>query len=237
MKTTFFKLFAIAILITSVSCKKEAPLEFKHADKPNVLACEFPKGDLYKEAVFSFEEDIINLFKGTGTNYTPSRSYITFITNAMNDKIKVEDIASRHSYDIAQLLKNDPDIWNRSGKTTTLDYSAPFMDCIANNIKITDIKTTFNALLSTNSMRPKLILTPLRGVARQIQGDGSLKTFVAFEYFYSKLMGVKDPSLLKNPTPIDNTIKKTNQDNTTKDRPVIGTDSKPLKDPHAGHNH
>ena len=92
MKTTFFKLFAITTLITFVSCKKEATLEYKYADQPKVLACDFPKGDLYKEAVFSFEQDIINMFNSTGKKYTPSRSYITFITNALNGKVKVENI-------------------------------------------------------------------------------------------------------------------------------------------------
>ena len=237
MKTTFFKLFAITTLITFVSCKKEATLEYKHADKPKVLACDFPKGDLYKEAVFAFEADIKNLYDSKGQS--AAKSYLSFITNTMNGRMKVEDMASKHSYDIAQLLKKDATIWDMSGKNVTLNYSAPFMDCIANNIKMSDIKTTFNALLSTNSMRPNLILTPLRSVGRQVSADGSLKTFVAFEYYYSKLMNL-DPALLKKPTP--EPAKAANGNVNFNNTPKKDTDIKRAepdtkRDDHAGHNH
>jgi hypothetical protein len=237
MKTTFFKLFAITTLITFVSCKKEATLEYKYADQPKVLACDFPKSDLYKEAVFAFEEDIKNLYDSKGKSI--SKSYLSFLTNALNGRMKVEDMASKHSYDIAQLLKNDPDIWNKSSKNVTLNYNAPFMDCIANNIKMSDIKITFNALLSTNSMRPNLILTPLRGIGRQVSADGSLKTFVAFEYYYAKLMNM-DPALLKKPAPAPAEANNNNVNFNNvpkKDTDIKRAEPNTKRDSHAGHNH
>ncbi len=231
MQTRFFKLFAITLLITFVSCKKETSLEYKYADSPKVLACDFPKGQLYNEAVYSFEKDIANLYDKKGQSV--SKAYSQFVANALNGRVKIEDLASEHSFNIAMALKEDTAIWNMGGKDVTLNYSAPFTDCIANNIKMSGFKTTFNSLLATNSMRPLLILTPLRTNARQIQGDGSLKTFIAFEYYYAKLMNM-DPTLLKKQAESAKNDK-VDFNKTPKNKPTAKPAEK--KDAHAGHNH
>lgn len=231
MQTRFFKFFAITLLISLVSCKKEAALEYKYAGSPKVLACDFPKEQLYNEAVYSFEKDIANLYDKKGQSV--SKAYSLFVANALNGRLKIEDLASEHSFNIAKALKEDTTIWNTNGKDVTLNYSAPFMDCIANNIKISGFKTTFNSLLATNSMRPLLILTPLRTSARQLQGDGSLKTFVAFEYYYAKLMNM-DPTLLKKQAESAQNDK-VDFNKTPKQKPAVQPAEK--KDDHAGHNH
>ncbi len=231
MQTRFFKLFAITLLISFVSCKKETSLEYKYADSPKVLACDFPKGQLYNEAVYSFEKDIVNLYDKKGQSVP--RAYSQFVTNVLNGRLKIEDLASEHSFNIAKALKEDKAIWNGNGKDVTLNYSAPFTDCIANNIKMSGFKTTFNSLLATNSMRPLLILTPLSSSARQLQGDGSLKTFVAFEYYYAKLMNMDSTLLKKQAEPAQDG--KVDFNNTPKKTSTLQPAEK--KDDHAGHNH
>ena len=198
MKTQLFKLFAISLLIASTSCKKEVSVDYKYADSPKVLACDFEKTQLYNEAVYSFENDIAAFYDKQNKSVT--RAYSQFTSNALNGRLKVEDIASEHSLEIAKALKTDASLWSVTGTNTTLNYSHPVVDCIVNNIKDAGLKTTFNALLSTNSMRPNLILTPLRNSPGRLQADGSLKTFLALEFYYSKLLNV-DVSQLKKPEP------------------------------------
>ena len=107
------------------------------------------------------------------------------------------------------------------------------MDCIVDNIINDDLKTTFNALLSTNSMRRNTVLTPIRNNARQLLTDRGLKTFVAFEYYYAVLMDIELSQLTSTLEPF-------------KAKPAIEFNEKPLKDVqyvpkkidnHEGHNH
>lgn len=237
MKTQFFKLLAITLLISSTSCKKEATIDYKYADSPKVLACDFEKTQLYNEAVYSFENDIAAFYDKQ--NKAVTRAYGQFTSNALNGRLKVEDIASEHSLDIAKALKTDASLWSVNGTNTTLNYSHPIVDCIVNNIKDNGLKTTFNALLSTNSMRPNLILTPLKNSSARLQSDGSLKTFVALEFYYSKLLNV-DVSQLKKPEPEP---VKTNEkvDFNKTPRPEMKRDDAPAiqvnKDDHTGHDH
>lgn len=198
MKTKLFKLFVVASIITFTSCKKEEGIiiDYKYADQPKVLACEFTQAQLYNEAIHSFENDIRK--KYDKKSESAARAYSPFLSEALNGRLKIEDVASEHSLAIAKALKKDASLWRIEGNNTTLNYSNPLVDCIANNIKDQGLKTTFNALLSTNSMRPNLILTPLRGYARQIKSDGSIAAFIAFEFYYSKLLNM-EPSQLKKP--------------------------------------
>jgi len=80
-------------------------------------------------------------------------------------------------------------------------------------------------------MSPKIILPLLSSSARVIQTDGSLKAYVAFDLFYSKLLNTKLEDL-KNPNP---------QPEPEPAKPAVnGIDlnkTPPPTDPHAGHNH
>ena len=60
MRTKFYFII-LFILCFATSCKKEnAFTELKFADKPVVLACENLNSKLYNEALYSFENDILN---------------------------------------------------------------------------------------------------------------------------------------------------------------------------------
>ena len=84
MKTPFFKLYVIALLITFTSCKKEVKLsEYKFAEKGIVLNCDKFDLNLLNEALFSFENDIINFYSKDKKNL--SRAYGQFTRNAVNN--------------------------------------------------------------------------------------------------------------------------------------------------------
>lgn len=189
MKTTFKFLTLALITITFYCCDSSKKINFKFAKSPSILACDFDNSTLYKEAIYSFEDDIVNAYDSI--NKTASRAYPGFINAAMRGTIKIEDIASPHSLKIAQNLKNETNLWSISNNKASLNYSHPLVDCMVNNIKTNSVKQTMNALLATNSMRPKIILAPIATTARSLQGDGSLKAYVAFDFFYSKLLNTK----------------------------------------------
>lgn len=233
MKTQIFKLFLISFAITLSSCKEEPSLEYKYADSPKALACEFKNAQLYNEAIHSFEDDIRNYYDKQNKNI--NAAYSGFTANTLNGQMKVESMASEHSLNIAKLLKAEGDLWIQNGESASLNHAHPMLDCIANNIKAIDIKETFNALLATNSMRKKLILTPLRSNTRQLPTDGSLKAFLAFEYYFPQLLNM-DASQLTKPQPKPVTTDNKVDFNKTPAQP-IQVKPKVENDPHAGHNH
>lgn len=236
MNKTIFKLFTLLFFVTISSCDSPKKMDYKFADSPKVLTCDFANSDLYNEAVHSFENDILNTYDMKFKN--GAKSYSSFINFSMRNSIKIEDIASEHSLKIAQALKTESDLWSTTDGKSSLNYSHPLVDCMVNNIKTSDIKRTMNALLSTNSMRPKLILAPLSSSSRAMQADGSLKAYVAFDFFYSKLLNTKLEDL-KNPNPQPEVepakpaVNGVDLNKTPTTTHVKATE----KDAHAGHSH
>ncbi|WP_452223177.1 hypothetical protein [Lacinutrix chionoecetis] len=234
MKTTF-KLFTLFILVTFSSCDNAKKMEYKYAESPKLLACDFPNGDLFNEAVYSFENDIINHYDKQNKNVT--RAYSNFLSMRLRNKMDVKEFASEHSLNLAKALKTESDLWTTSNNNNniSLDYSHPIIDCIANNIKDKDVKTTYNALLATNSLKPELVLPLLIGNSRSIQIDGGLKSYVALDFFYSKLLDLKledlkNPNPEEQPNPAEPAINGVDINRTP--QPIT-----PEQDPHAGHNH
>ncbi|WP_290697273.1 hypothetical protein [Lacinutrix sp.] len=198
MKTTI-KLLALLILVTVSSCNNSKKIEFKYTESIKLLTCDLPNVDLLKEAIYAFENDIINTYDAQNRNIV--KSYTSYINLKSRNKADVKEIASAHSLAIAKALKEDTNLWTVSNGVTTLNTShSLIIDCIANNIKNKDIKTSYKALLSTNSFKSNLILPLFIGNTGVIQTDGSLKSFVALEYFYSQLLDVRLEEL-KNPNP------------------------------------
>ncbi|OIQ23025.1 hypothetical protein [Lacinutrix sp. MedPE-SW] len=228
---TISKLLILAILVSFSSCdNSKNQIEYKFASSPKVLACEISNGELYNEAIHSFENDIL-AFYDKNAKSNKFKAYSGFINNLNNGRIQFDLIPSKHSVELAHALKQESKLWSTKNKTTTLNYSHPIVDCIANNIKTQYIKETFNALLATNSMRKNLILPPLQGASRSIQTDGSLIAFLAFEYYYPNIWNL-DPETIKTlEAPKQPKIDFNKTPTTT--RPRV-TDK---KDSHAGHNH
>ena len=77
------------------------------------------------------------------------------------------------------------------------------MDCIAQNITNPDLKTTLNALLSTNSMNPKLFGAPLSTNYSLTLSDKYLAAYVAFDLFYAKLFDVDFSKVEKEKQKVD----------------------------------
>ena len=85
-----------------------------------------------------------------------------------------------------------------------LENNSSIIKCISSNIIDKNLKTTFNALISTNSMTPKLFGTPLMTKYRNLINDKYLATYVALDLYYAKLFDVNLADINFNkPQPLD----------------------------------
>ena len=223
MKSQLLNLFVITLVISFVSCKEEKVTlaEYKYTDKGVVLTCKNIDSQLYNEALFAFENDMINFY----SNGKPSivRAYSQFVRQAVSGRIKYEEMVSPHTVKVFNVLKSEPDLWDATNPNSHLNYKSNIFQCIASNIQSKDLSTTLNALVSTNSMSPKLFGSPLTSNYSQAVKDKYLSAYMAFDLFYAKLFDV-DLSKVKMTEAEENV-----------DFNNIPKETTP--DPHAGHNH
>ena len=219
MKTTKISTIVFALILIGCKSEPEAFSNFKYTDKGVVLNCETLDTKLYNEALFAFENDMIEFYSKGQSNIT--RSYSFFVRDAVNGRAKYAEILSPHTVEVFEALKRETNLWNLNDANSNLNYDSPLFKCIVDNIQSNDLKTTLNALLTTNSMSPKLFGPPLQSQYSQAIRDKYLSAYMAFDLFYAKLFDV-DLSQVK--------AKETeeNKENTSE---------APLTDPHAGHNH
>ncbi|MFK7782391.1 hypothetical protein [Psychroserpens sp.] len=212
MKTQFIY-FVICLIL--VNCKEPKPeLTFKHSDKKIVIDCNPNYSKILNEALHEFETNIIKYSTLNKPNL--NNEYRSFLTQSSRHQINYNNITEQHTLDIFEELKNIDDLWVLKNNKLTLNYNHEIFSCIGENIQDKDIKTTFNALLSTNSLSMRMMNDLLMSKSYRLVKDKYLATFVALELYYSKLSKV---DLSKKQV-------------TTKD-----TNTKAQKDPHAGHNH
>lgn len=202
----YIKIFTVAlVLITFTNCKNnDVKLsEYKYADKTFNVACTQIDTTLIKEAVLSFEDDISTEFARNGQPNL-SQAYSRIVNLGIYGRAKYRDMVSDHTKEIFDALKADTDLWTTNGDKTTLNYSHPFVKCLAENINDKDIKTTFNALLSTNSMRPDIFAESFRRKSSLALRDKYLATYIALDMYYAKLFNV-DFSQPKSTKPVQAT--------------------------------
>jgi len=190
MKFYLKPLSLILISITFIGCKKKATLsEFKYSENDFQMNCEKVDLKLINEAVYSFEDDITTYFANNG-NKNLSQAYSRTVNLALYGRAKYNEIVSPHTIEIFNILKEDTELWNLGGEIKSLNYNSELIKCLSNNLSDKDLKTTFNALLTTNSMSSKLFGEPLRRKARLAVKDKNLATYIALDMFYAKLFDV-----------------------------------------------
>jgi len=195
MKTQFFKLLVITLTIGLASCKKESKennsfSNYTHSNKPIALTCDNLNTKLYKEALYSFEYDILRYYRKTKPEITIAQAYSQFMRSFNSDKLKYEDFINEHSVSVFEALKNENDLWDSNNPNSNLNYKSSAITCIANNIKDNALKTTFNALLETSSMNPKLFSAPLLSKYNLTSSDKNLSSYVALDLYFAKFFDI-----------------------------------------------
>ncbi len=190
MKSTL-TLITFLLVFTLFNCNKQNSFsDYKYSDKPEAIICEGLNSKLYNEALYSFEDDILKFYQQKKSNITLVQGYSQFIRAAIYSPPKFEEIVSKHTLDVFEALKNDTDLWDATNSKSHLNYNGKTLNCIASNIKDANLKTTFEALISTNSMSPKLFGTPLVTKYRNALNDKYLALYIALDLYYSKLFDI-----------------------------------------------
>lgn len=199
---TKINLITVLTVLILTGCKKEQTFnDYQYSDKGIVLNCEGFDTQLYNEALFAFENDIQNFYNKNNPNPNQLRAYSQFIREAISNRAKYAEMVSPHTVKVFQALKNDNALWDANNPKSHLNYNSALFSCIANNIQNNDLKTTLNALVSTNSMSPKLFGAPLTSNYSSAIKDKYLAAYMAFDLFYAKLFDV-DLSQVNN-KPVD----------------------------------
>jgi len=179
-------ILAAVISVSILSCKKEATIEYKHADKPATITCEGVDAKLFSEAYYAFENAILTHAKNTNRrpNFTITTDYAlkNFIARSRGN-IKITDYVTEESLAVFNTLKT-MDIW--SGPQ--LKNSATITECIGNNISNAAIKGSFNTLRSVESLAPKLMISAItdnRAIRDQYK-DKALMTYAALDLYFAK---------------------------------------------------
>lgn len=186
-----FNLITFLLVLTLFSCKNENSFsEYQYADNPVVLTCGDFNSKLYHEALYAFENDILAFYSKTGKNTSQTQAYNQFIRTAVYGRTKYEDIVSAHTLKVFEALKNENTLWDANNTKSHLNYNSSIISCIANNIQDSALKTTFNSLITTNSMSAKLFGAPLISKYRTAIKDKYLATYIALDLFYAKLFDI-----------------------------------------------
>lgn len=185
MKTFSIKLLLLLLIFNLTNCKKENSTpslsEYKYADQTQTIDCSNEDSKLLNEALYTFENDIASFYDPKQKNVI--RGYNAFTRLAVSKKKPAfEEFTSEHSVNVAKAL-NETGVFNKDG----LNYDHKIIKCIGENMSSTGLKTTFNALLSTNSMSKSLYEPALAGKASSMGKDKYLGLYVALEYFYSEV--------------------------------------------------
>lgn len=183
MRNSSIKLLLVILIFNFSSCKKESSSfsDYQFAEETPLINCENTDNKLLNEALYSFEKDISPFYDVLQKNKI--RAYNSFTKQATNKRIDPTLFVSKHSVAIASALKEAGFI-SENG----VNYKNPLINCIAENMRKDDIKTTFNALLTTNSLTKKLFNPALQSKTHRVHGDNYLSIYVALEYFYVEIL-------------------------------------------------
>lgn len=229
---TLLKLTVLTLFLSVCSCKNDTnsvDLDYKYADAENVLNCDNLDTKLYNEALLAFEDDIMKTYNTRNSDVRVA--YTTFFRAAQRNKVNYQELVSPHTMKVFEALKSDSDLWIDN----TLNYNADILTCIGNNLSDKGLATTYKALIETNSMRPNLIAAPLLSKIKTANTDRYLATFIALEFFYSKLDGV-DPKKVTENKEVEKPVIKTNP-NKPSIKQKLDLKTEDQNDTHAGHNH
>lgn len=188
-----FKFFAILITLSVFNCNEKTLSEYKFSDKEPVLSCDALDSKLLNEALYAFEDDIKTFYRN---KYNPEGKldlvYSEFLSRSIRGIVPFEELVTPHTLEIFKVLKTKKELWNPKDGNSKLNYYNDFFNCIASNVEDENLKTTLNALVSTQSMNPRLFTEPLIPKYRILEFDKYLSAYVAFDLFYAKLFDIDE---------------------------------------------
>lgn len=198
MKWTINFILLLAVL-TVISCKKENTFtDYKFAEKDPIITCENQNNALLTEALLSFENDI-SIYYADLTKNDLAKAYSIFLSSAPVNTLNYQKVVSPHSIKVFEALKNEAGLWDANNLNSHLNYKGDLLTCIVDNFRDKKLKTTYNALVTTNSMKPALLVSPVARNYRSIVFDKYLSTYIALDLYYAKFFDIDLSNITEKP--------------------------------------
>ena len=184
---TAYKYLILLLLITILSSCKTKSKNFRYADKPDIIECNVRNYPLLKEAFYSFENDLFTYTRDS-LNADRASAYNRWVYPSHANTYQIKTLVSPYTIEIFERLKSEePQLFDVNNKESNLNYNSELITCIAANMTSGDLKTTFNALISTNTMSPKLFGDALIFNLLRVTNDPYMRFYVVFEYGYGHM--------------------------------------------------
>ena len=198
MKSTI-NLILLLVILTITGCKKENTFtDYKFAEKDLAISCKNQNNALINEALLSFENDIAIYYANYAKNDL-AKAYSLFLSSAHVNKLNYLDVVSPHSIKVFKALKNEAGLWDANNPNSHINYKADLLTCLVDNFKDKKLKTTYNALVTTNSMKSTLLVAPIAKNYRSIIFDKNLSTYIALDFYYAKFFDIDLSSVTEKP--------------------------------------
>ncbi|WP_405251345.1 hypothetical protein [Dokdonia sp. Asnod3-C12] len=182
MKKVYNLIVAIIIAVGVVSCENQASLEYKHADKEQVINCENENNALLNEALYQFEQDITNAYDPE--SQLINKAYANFLYAGFSGVAEYERLATSHTLAIRKELVKEGFIKD-GGFKSNLVYDNIL--CVLKNIEDPQLALMIEALVDSNTMDPKLFNSRMRNFAYKSQSDRYTALYVALDTYYQQL--------------------------------------------------
>ena len=182
MKKIYSLGVAIAIVLGVLSCEDQSSLEYKHADKEQIINCENQNNALLNEALYQFEQDIISAYDPESR--LRNKAYANFVYVGFSGDAEYERLATPHTLAIRKELVK-AGIIKDGGFKSNLAYNN--ISCILKNIEDPQLALMIEALVESNTMDPKLFNSRMRNFAYKSQTDRYTALYVALDTYYQQL--------------------------------------------------
>jgi len=193
MKTSNLTL-SILLLIVTAACQPKDNLTYRYADKAQDITCDTTNDRLLNEALYTFENAIVNTYDQENKILNSAYGRFTYI--GLSGAAEYDRIADSHAFAVRDALLKQG-ILIENGTFSNLNYDHPAVQCIIENISDVKLKSTITALIDTNSMNPKLFDSRLRNVGRNVSKDRYVALYTALDAFYQNLVGLPAPTTIQ----------------------------------------
>ncbi|OMP30469.1 hypothetical protein [Mangrovimonas sp. DI 80] len=188
-----FKLVTLSVILsfTLFNCKQESStpdIPLIYANRNEIKLCNSKDSLLLNEALQSFETDLLDTYGDEKKN--SNRAYTQFFNAVRTKRIDYTTMASDHTKEVLGALKTQQGLWVTDGTEYHLNYNNPIVECVSTNMTESGFKTTFKALLDTNSMSYRMYGEAIRKQTTVLNKDKYLALFVALDMYYAKMLNI-----------------------------------------------
>ena len=196
------KICLLCIAISVLTNCKNASIDYKYSSESDMFQCEIANQDLFKEALYAFENYIETYYIASPPS-TLSQGYAFYWEIAIRDQMPALELFDDHLIKLVEALKNINELWLPIQDGYTLNHNHEIMRCIANDIKDSNASKELLNLLNTNSYQPNLFMSAIGSQANNLIDDKALATYFALNKFYAKVIDI-DFNTIKKKTEYSN---------------------------------